>query len=382
MQQGDVIRVVSWIGAAAVGAGLALGGAALTGHLEATTTVQQISANTPQTTPPVQSSGSALSVEEIYRLDSPGVVQITGDRSATGAPMPLSASGTGSLGSGFVIDKAGHIVTSNRVVSGAPTLHVRFSGNDAIGATLVGSDPATGVAVLQVDAHSRSLSPLPLGDSDAVQVGDPVVAIGNTVALDRTATVGVVSALQRGLDAGGVAGSQHVIQTDAAINGTNAGGPLINSHGQVIGVSAEDGTGSPGGFAIPIDIVKSVVAQLLTGGSVEHAYLGIDAVPVTPGLARSFGLPTAYGLLVESVSARSAAARAGLRAGTTPVILAGESYRIGGDILVAAEGKPVASVAELRDVMQAKQPGDTLTLELWRGKSKETVQIKLGHPPG
>jgi len=370
MQPGELIRVTSWVGAAAVGAGLALAGAALTGHLDGTTTVQQIATTTTTPTPPATAGKDGLSVEEIYRLDSPGVVQIT------------EQARHGALGSGFVIDKAGHIVTSSHVVSGTGNLGVRFTGDDRLEATLIGRDPATDVALLQVDAHSRSLTPLPLGDSDAVQVGDQVVAIGNTVSLDRTATVGVVSAVQHGVDAGGVATTEHVIQTDAVINEANTGGPLINSHGQVIGVSSQLGTAGNGGFAIPIDIVKSVVAQLLTNGSVHHAYLGIDAVPVSAALARSFALPTTYGLLVESVTAASAAADAGLRAGTTPVVLAGESYRIGGDIIVAADGKPISSVAELRDVIQAKKPGDSLRLELWRGSSKKTVEIKLGRPPG
>jgi S1-C subfamily serine protease len=215
-----------------------------------------------------------------------------------------------------------------------------------------------------------------------VQVGDQVVAIGNTMSLDRTANVGVVSAVQHGVDAGASGVSQHVIQTDAMIDGTNTGGPLINSHGQVIGVSSDQAGGGTGGFAIPIDLVKSVVAQLLTNGSVHHAYLGIDAVPVSTNLAHSFALPSSYGLLVEHVTPGTAAASAGLHAGTTPVILAGETYRIGGDIIVAADGKPMTSVSGLRDVIQAKKPGDTLKLELWRGKDKQTVEIRLGRPPG
>ena len=378
MQQGDLIRAASWIGAAAVGAGLALTGAALTGHLDGSTTVQEISATTTPTTPPAKPAANGLSVEEIYRLDSPGVVQISDAR----ATQTSGQAGSGALGSGFVIDKAGHIVTSDHVVSGVPTLRVRFSGNDALEATLVGRDPATDIAVLQVDAHSRSLTPLPLGDSDGVQVGDQVVAIGNTMSLDRTANVGVVSAVQHGVDAGASGVSQHVIQTDAMIDGTNTGGPLINSHGQVIGVSSDQAGGGTGGFAIPIDLVKSVVAQLLTNGSVHHAYLGIDAVPVSTSLAHSFALPSSYGLLVEHVTPGTAAASAGLHAGTTPVILAGETYRIGGDIIVAADGKPMTSVSGLRDVIQAKKPGDTLKLELWRGKDKQTVEIRLGRPPG
>jgi S1-C subfamily serine protease len=352
MQHGDVVRVTAWVGAAVVGAGLALAGAAVTGQLGGTTTIQQISpGGTDTTSAPAPSVGRDLSVEEIYRLDAPGVVQITG----TAQPVPPRRD---SLGSGFVIDKAGHIVTSSRVVSGSPSLHVRFTGSDDLSATLVGSDPTTDVALLQIDAHSRSLSPLPLGDSDGVQVGDPVVAIGNTRSLDRTATLGIVSAVQHGVDAANMSSEEHAIRTDAAIDGANAGGPLINAHGLVIGVSSE---GASGGSAIPIDTVKSVVAQILAHGSVQHAYLGIDAVPVSASLAKSFALPTAYGLLVEGVESGTAGEQAGLRAGSTSVVVAGESYRIGGDIIVAV---------------------DSLVLQVWRGKEKRTVHVRLGQPPG
>ncbi len=237
MQQGDIIRGSVWIAAAGVGAGLALVGAALTGHLDGSTTIQQIASPVPPPggTTPTAGNGN-LSVEQIYRLDAPGVVQIDDSTGKSSPPLQRE-----SLGSGFVIDKAGHIVTSNRVISGAPGLRVSFSGSDQLAATLVGQDPTSGVAVLQVAAHSRSFSPLPLGDSDEVQVGDPVVAIGNTLSLDRTATVGIVSSVQHGIDSTSSSVS-HAIQTDAAINHGNSGGPLINSRGQVIGVSSQLGT--------------------------------------------------------------------------------------------------------------------------------------------
>ena len=271
MQQGEVIRVSAFVAAAGVGAALALGGAELTGRFGGTTTIEQI---TPAATPsaPIAPSSQRgdLSVQQIYRLDAPGVVQISS------GPRSPSVSG---LGSGFVIDKAGHILTSSHVISGAHNVHVSFSGSDALNATVVGKDPSTDVAVLQVAAHSRSLNPLPLGDSDQVQVGDPVVAIGNTPALSRTATSGIVSSVQHGIDeSSGGAAYAHTIQTDAAINHGNSGGPLINTRGQVIGISAQlnpveatsAGAAAGIGFAIPIDTVKAVVSQLLTTGKVQH----------------------------------------------------------------------------------------------------------------
>jgi S1-C subfamily serine protease len=374
MQQGDFIRAGALLVVAGAGAGLALAGAALTGNLGSSTTIEQV------TTPPVIASslanqGRGLSVQEIYRQDAPGVVRISN------AARPPAADR--SLGSGFVIDKAGHIVTSNLVVSGVSGIKVSFSGADEVSAFVVGHDPATDVAVLQVDAHSRSLSPLPLGDSDLVQVGDPVVAIGNSSNLDRTATVGIVSGVQHGIDTADPASGDHAIQVDAPVDHAGSGGPLINTLGQVIGVSSQAGsTGTRGvGLAIPIDTVKSVVAQLLQTGTVQHAYLGLDAAPVTPSLARAYNLPSSYGLIVQGVMPGSGAAAAGLHAGRTSVVVAGESYLLGGDIVVAADGKPIISDSQLRNVVQAMKPGDTLTLQVWRGDKKETVHVKLGQPP-
>ena len=232
MQQGALIRTSAFVAAAGAGAALALGGAELTGRLGSSTTIEQITSTAAQTSKIAPSSSQGdLSVQQIYRLDSPGVVQIS-----SRTPSPSA----GGLGSGFVIDKAGHILTSNHVISGARGVRVSFSGNNQLEATVVGKDPSTDVAVLQITAHSRSLSPLPLGDSDQVQVGDPVVAIGNSPALSRTASVGIVSSLQHGVDelSGGTAYA-HTIQTDATINHGNSGGPLINTHGQVIGISAQ-----------------------------------------------------------------------------------------------------------------------------------------------
>jgi S1-C subfamily serine protease len=376
MQQGDFVRPLGLIAAAGAGAGLALAAAALTGHLGNSTTIQQILPASALPAGTVSSAGRALSVEQIYRLDAPGVVQINEPSS----PSPLALG----LGSGFVIDKAGHIVTSNRVVSGARTVRVSFSGNDELAATVIGEDPTTDVAVLQVRTQSRSLSPLPLGDSDLVQVGDPVVAIGNTLALDRTATVGIVSAVHRGIDL--TSGVSRSIQTDAAINHGNSGGPLINAQGQVIGVSSDLAPGLPAsaeiGFAVPIDTVKTVVAQILQTGTVEHPYLGIEATPVSAALARAFALPSSYGLLVQSVTPGSGAANAGLRAGHTSVAVAGESYRMGGDIVIAADGTPVTSVVQLGDVIMGMKPGQWLSLEIWRGAKKLAVHVKLGEPPG
>jgi len=360
MRQGDLIRALGALTAAGVGAGLALAGAAITGNLGGATTIERYMAAPLPARAPRVPAGSGLSLQQIYRLDAPGVVHLTS------SPAPRA------LGSGFVIDKAGHIVTSNQVIAGAEHVQVSFSGEDAVDARIVGKDPSTDVALLQISAHSRSLRPLPLGDSDGVQVGDTVVAIGNTSTHNRTASAGIVNAVQRGIDASAVG---HSIAT-GAVNDGNSGGPLIDEQGQVIGV------GSRAATAIPIDLVKTVVAQLLKTGKVEHAFLGLDAVPVTGPLASSFNLPCNYGLLVQTVRPGSGAARAGFRAGSNPVVADGESYLLGGDIIVAADGEPIASEAALRNVIQVMKPGQHLSLGIWRGHARKTVVVILGRPPG
>jgi S1-C subfamily serine protease len=395
MQRPEPFRVVASLAIAAGGAGLALLGAAVTGNLGGGTTIEEIAA-----VPPVIGTGVALatpsgglSVERIYRLDAPGVVQITATSVETKTDpfgfFSPKAETRQALGSGFVIDKAGHIVTNNHVIAGAQTVQVSFSGHDEIVARVIGKDPVTDVAVLQVDAHSRSLTPLPLGDSDEVKVGDPVVAIGNPFSLTRTATAGIVSALRRTIDAPNSASTiDHAIQTDAAINHGNSGGPLINARGEVIGVNSQIRTGSGAdgnvgiGFAIPINTVKTVVAQLIRVGKVQHAFLGAGAVAVTPDLARTFNLPVSHGLLVQHVVPGSGAEKAGLLPGRTPVVVAGESYRLGGDIIVRADQAPVSSEAHLRAVIERKKPGEGLSLEIWRDGRKQHVHVTLGQPPG
>lgn len=392
MRQGDFFRILALFSMASAGAGLALLAASLTGHLGASTTVEEFVSVPASPTTPTSTDGD-LSVQQIYQLDAPGVVEISAI-----APSSRGRRSGGSvavatirpLGSGFVIDKTGHILTTRDVIGGARSVAVSFSGGDELSARVIGVDPATDIAVLQINAHSSALMPLPLGDSDSVEVGDPVVAIGNPLVFTRTATAGIVSGLEGTVDpTGGGSTIAHAIETDAAINDGNSGGPLINAQGEVIGVNAPaltstamQGETSGLGFAIPIDTVKAVVAQLIRGRKVEHAYLGIGAVALTPSLARVLDLPTGAGLLVQDVAAGSGAGKAGLQAGSSEIVVAGESYRIGGDIIVTADGTPVATAAQLRDVLETLAPGDPLRLELWRHGRLVTVTVMLGQPPG
>ena len=381
------------VAAAGLGAGIALGGAALLGGFsKSTTTVRELQ--------PIQASpssasfqrGKALSVNEIYRRAAPGVVQVTATQVVNspsvdpffGFPVPQTQRQE-ALGSGFVIDKAGHIITNDHVVEGARSVDVSFSNNESMRARIVGVDPSTDVAVLQVDAHSRALTPLPLGDSDAVRVGDSVVAIGNPFGLERTVTTGIVSALQRVIQAPNSYSIDHVIQTDAALNKGNSGGPLLDAEGRVIGVNSQIQSGSGGnvgiGFAVPIDTVRTVEAQIVKTGHAEHAFLGVRVQAVNPSVAKLFRLRSSHGLLVAGVEAGSAAAQAGLRAGKQAVTVSGETYELGGDLIVAVDGVQLASLDQLRDVIANKQPGDKLSLEIWRGDKHLTLDVKLGRQP-
>ncbi len=287
-----------------------------------------------------------------------------------------------------MIDKAGHIVTNYHVIEGADQIEVSFSNQDTLRATVVGSDPSTDIAVLRVEASSRSLTPLVLGNSGVVRVGDPVVAIGNPFGLARTATAGIVSAVQeRTIAAPNGYPIDHVIQTDAPINSGNSGGPLLNDRAEVIGVNsqiapAQGSSGNVGiGFAVPANTVKEVVAQLVATGQVNRAYLGIGGTTVNAELGRVFRLPVDAGVLVEVVRDDTPAARAGLKAGSTSTVVAGEGYTLGGDLIVAVAGKRVASLEELRDVLADHKPGETVKLEIYRGHRQQTLDVTLGRQP-
>jgi len=398
MDSGILRRAAELVVAAAIGAGLTLGGVAafagLDGH---TTTVREIVSGA-TSAPASFRTGRPLSINEIYRAAAPGVVQVTStsvvrvdsNTDPFGFPLPgfsfPQQETQRALGSGFVIDKAGHIVTNYHVVADAKSVEVSFSNHDSMKARVVGKDPGTDIALLKVDARSRALTPLALGDSDTVRVGDSVVAIGNPFGLDRSVTAGIVSALQREISAPNSYTIDHVIQTDAAINHGNSGGPLINANGRVVGVNAQIETGQAGetggnvgiGFAIPINTVRTVVAQLLKNGSVEHASLGITGVAITAEIASVFHFPVSHGVLVASVKSGSGAAKAGLHPATTQAVVAGDTWPIGGDLIVRADGQTISSLERLRDVIAAKKPGDTLQLELYRSTKKMTVDAKLG----
>jgi S1-C subfamily serine protease len=381
------------VAAAGLGAALALGGAALLGVFsEATTTVREVQPVAASPSSASFASTKPLSVNQIYRRAAPGVVQVTATQVVTtpsidpffGFSIPQRQRQE-ALGSGFVIDKAGHIVTNYHVIQGARSVDVSFSDNESRRARIVGADPSTDIAVLQVKAPSRALTPVQLGNSDDVHVGDAVVAIGNPFGLERTVTAGIVSALQRVIQAPNAYSIDHVIQTDAPINKGNSGGPLLDAQGRVIGVNSQIQSETGGnvgiGFAVPINTVKTVAAQLIKTGHAEHAFLGIRVQAVTADVARLFRLRASHGLLVASVQPGSAAAKAGLRAGKQQVTVSGETYPLGGDLVVGVDGAPLMTLDQLRDVISGKQPGDTVALEIYRGDHRMTLDVKLGRQP-
>jgi S1-C subfamily serine protease len=374
-------RLLELLVVAVVGGALALGGAALLGKLGSHTTIQQVS--------PLGGGGvgavtlqapttTGLTAEQIYKRDAPGVVQVTASDPSQGSE---------SLGSGFVIDKAGHIVTNFHVVRGASKIFVSFSGQDQLKGTVVGSDPSTDVAVLKIQAQASALTPLELGNSDALRVGDSVYAIGNPFGYTRTLTSGIVSALQRTIKAPNSLTIDNVIQTDASINHGNSGGPLLDAAGRVIGVTSQiyaenSQQGNLGiGFAVPVNTVRNIAAQIISTGKVAHAYLGVETAPITAELTKLYHLP-ASGLIIRTVVGGGPAKRAGLVGGSTNVVVNGESYRLGGDVIVGVDGAPVSAFEQLRDAIARKKPGDTIKLEVVRNGSKKSVTVKLGQAPG
>jgi putative serine protease PepD len=325
---------LSLLAAACVGAG---GGAVAYATLsDGSTVVKQV---TVQPSEPIASSSAPLSVNQIYRRAYRGVVEITVTTSA--AASPFGGSGTAKAqGSGWVYNSSGNIVTNEHVVDGANSISVRFWNGKSYSASVVGTDKSTDLAVIKVDAPSSELHPLSVGNSGDLQVGDGVVAIGSPFGLEETVTSGIVSALHRAIEAPNNFTINDSVQTDAAINHGNSGGPLLNSQGQVVGVNAQirsDSGGNEGvGFAIPSNTVRSIATQLISTGK------------------------------IASVKAATPAAQAGLKAG---------------DVVTAVDGTSIASGDDLTRAIDSHKPGDTITLKYRRGGSEHTVDLKLAARP-
>ncbi len=335
-------------------------------------------------------AGSTNLVNQIYRRDGQGVAFISSQLSAQAPAGPFGESEGGgtATGSGFLIDTEGHIVTNNHVVEGANRVEVKLGSSDTTyTAEVVGTDPATDVALLKVNAPSDQLHPLSLGDSSKVEVGEEVIAIGNPFGLDRTVTAGIVSALQRQIQAPNGFSISHVIQTDAAINPGNSGGPLIDGSGSVIGINSQilNGGGSNGnvgiGFAVPINTAREVVQQIEEHGEVKHAFLGINGGSITPDLARALKLPVTEGVLVNEVVKGGPADQAGIEGGDTSATIEGASIELGGDIITEVNGKKISGMEEVINLVNSASPGEKMELTVDRNGGTKNITVILGVRP-
>ena len=329
--------------------------------------------------------GSGFDPEEIYRREAAGVVTVI---SVFGGDSP----GRG-LGSGFVIDGRGEIVTNAHVVldgegrgaARAREVFVQFADGNEVPASILGTDPDSDVALLRIRAGGVTLRPLPLGSSARLTVGEPVAAIGSPFGERQSLSVGVISALDRTIESLTRFQISGAIQTDAAINRGNSGGPLLDARGRVVGINSQiqtAGGGSEGvGFAVPIDTVKRSLRQLRRDGRARYAFLGVSTVPLYPQLARRLGLPVSRGALVQEVDDGGPAEDAGLRGGGDRLRFQGEGYRSGGDVIVAVAGRPVRRESDLSRILATLSPGQTITVRAVRGDRTRDVRVKLEERP-
>jgi len=345
--------------------GAAVYGLADGGDSSSTTTALATPAPTAHPAAAVKTTGG-LSVNQIYRQVNPGVVDIKVRQSSSAGPDQFGGGGNGSgqesqaEGSGFVIDTDGHIATNQHVVDGATSITVTFSDGKTASAKVVGTDPSSDVGVIKVDAPKSELHPLTFADSNNVEVGDGVVAIGSPFGLEETVTTGIVSALNRTIQAPNNFTISGAIQTDAAINHGNSGGPLLDSGGHVIGINSQiesDSGGNDGvGFAIPSSMVQRVAQQLISSGKVAHAYLGVQLTDAGSG----------GGATVAQTVGGGPGADAGLRTG---------------DVVTAIDGKTVASSDALVSAVDSHKPNDQVTLTVKRGGDTTQIKVKLGTRP-
>jgi len=367
---------------------------------------------TTTTTSPAISGGSELlsayesTLESIYTAVSPQVVNIMvlspastsnnfqnfpfGNNNNNNQSQQLSEA----LGSGFVWDTKGDIVTNNHVVDGSTKIEVTFSDGTTVPATIVGQDPYSDLAVIKVDVSANKLSPVTMADSTQVKVGEIAIAIGNPYGFEGSMTVGTVSGLGRDLPTsqtdqttGASYSIPDVIQTDASINPGNSGGVLVNDQGQVIGVTSalESASGSSSGigFAIPAEIVSKVVPSLISSGKYDHPYLGISGTTMTPDIAQAMNLPTdTRGALVGQVTTGGPADKAGLKGSNTTVTINGVQGTVGGDVITAIDGHTITSMSDLIAYLAINtQVGQTVSLTILRNGQTQTVQLTLGNRP-
>lgn len=386
-QQVKVGRAIRWI---AIGLVIGLG-AYWAGSRYGPRTAVSVSAVRPVLTPvsaipPLDSAnvGPLDSTEaqnvRIYKQAAPSVANIltrTVEYDFFFNPVPVEGAG-----SGFLIDNDGHILTNYHVVQGTQTIQVTFGDRSTYKARFIGADTANDIALIQIDTKGRKLVPLPLGDSRKLQVGQRVLAIGNPFGFQSTLTTGIVSALGRTVQTSDNTFIDDAIQTDAAINRGNSGGPLLDSRGEVIGINSAiyspSGTTAGIGFAIPISTARRVAQDLIEHGRVLRATLGVEGRTLGPDLADALGLSVGQGVLVESVSSGGPAAKAGIHGGNRVVLAGLRELKIGGDVIIGINGKEVNSQSDLNLLLNRARPGQTATVTILRNGRRMDVHVVLG----
>jgi S1-C subfamily serine protease len=332
----------------------------------------------------------------IYRDEAPGVVTVISLFGGAGLESILGnggGDGSGGVGSGFVVSRNGEIATNAHVVTTgegdeirrARQVYVEFADGNQVEAKIIGHDPNADIALLKVDPKGLTLRPLPLANSEAVQVGTPVAAIGSPFGEKQSLSVGVVSAIDRAIDSLTEFQISGAIQTDAAINPGNSGGPLVDGRGRVIGVNQQiksrSGGGEGVGFAVPADVVRRSLDGLRDDGKVAYAYLGVQSVPLYPQLVKRFDLPVKQGAWLQVVQNGGPAEEAGLRGGRGEVDFQARTFSDGGDIVTRFEDRPIRDSNELSEAVQLFDPGEKVTLEVWRDGEKREVELELGERP-
>jgi S1-C subfamily serine protease len=334
-----------------------------------------------------------LDASALYDRLSPGVVTILSVFDG-GASLLGEDGGEGGQGSGFVLDEEGYIATNAHVVTtGEPPaterakeVYVEFSDGNRVPAEIIGDDPNSDIALIKVDPAGLDLTPLELGRSDDLIVGQPVAAIGSPFGERQSLSVGVVSALDRNIESLTAFAIGNAIQTDAAINPGNSGGPLLSARGEVLGINSQikstSGGGEGVGFAVPVDTVRRSLGELREDGSVDYGYLGVTSQPLYPQLAERLGLPDPAGALVVEVAAGSPADDAGLEAGGRKIEFQGQTdIPSGGDVIVGVEGRKLSRRDDLADLISSRSTGDEVELDVVRGDERRTVKVELGERP-
>jgi S1-C subfamily serine protease len=324
----------------------------------------------------------------IYHRLSPGVVTILSV--FNGASSLLDSGSEGGQGSGFVLDGKGYIATNAHVVTSesgkrAEQVFVEFSDGNRVSAQVVGADLNADVALVKVNPNGLSLTPLELGHSHNIEVGQPVAAIGSPFGERQSLSIGVISALDRNIDSLTRFKIGDAIQTDAAINPGNSGGPLLDAHGRVLGINAQiksqSGGGEGVGFAIPVDAVRRSLDALRAHGRVDYGYLGVSALALWPQLAERLNMDVRNGAFVQEIESNSPAEKAGLHAGDHDIAFQAQRITVGGDVIVAVDGRPLTRTEDLADRISSLSTGDDVSLDVVRAGKHRTVHVRLGQRP-